>query len=269
MKAAVSRSVIQGKPKGSRGEPREAACAAPPRELAFNRSNPSLARGEDMATPRNVFRIEQWGAGRLEQPSSDANDPRDHAILRELGASRAMLAPMATVPHPNGSRPRQDERQRLISELRIVLAAVRGQPHAKNGSAKAPPRMADELDAVIQDSDVAAQRILAAAEQIDQAANNLVGLLKGNFERGLAQDIRDRVTQIFEACNFQDLTSQRVAKVRASFERLDRQIAGTLDELVQTDTAPPPHGPRLGDDTGHVSQSDIDSLFEGDAGAAR
>jgi len=139
-----------------------------------------------------------------------------------------------------------------------------------NGALSAPTaRIADELDAVVQDSELATQKILAAAEHIDQAANNLTGLLKGNFETGLTQDIRDRVTHIFEACNFQDLTSQRVAKVRASFNRLDRHIAGTLEELARADLAPPPHGPRLGDDTGHVSQSDIDSLFDGDAGAAR
>jgi chemotaxis protein CheZ len=222
-----------------------------------------------MATPRNVFRIEQWGAARLERPSSEANDARDGAILRELGALRAMLAPMATPPHADGSRAGRNERQRLVAELRLVLAAIRGQSHARNGPAKAPARIVDELDAVIQDSDVAAQRILTAAEQIDQAANNLAGLLKDNFEGGLAQDICDRVTQIFEACNFQDLTSQRVAKVRASFERLDRQIAGTIDELARTDMTPPSHGPRLGDDVGHVSQSEIDSLFDGDVGASR
>src|SRR6476646_3576855 len=105
----------------------------------------------------------------------------------------------------------------------------------KGGLSAPTARIAEELDAVIQDSELAAQKILTAAEHIDQAATNLMGLLKGNFECGLTQDIRDRVTHIFEACNFQDLTSQRVAKVRASFERLDRQIAGTIDELTRTD----------------------------------
>jgi chemotaxis protein CheZ len=75
------------------------------------------------------------------------------------------------------------------------------------------------------------------------------------------------VTHIFEACNFQDLTSQRVAKVRAAFNTLDRQIARVLEELARADAAPPLHGPRLGDDAGHVSQSDIDSLFDGDVDA--
>src|SRR5689334_16450194 len=102
-----------------------------------------------MATPRNVFRIEQWGAARLERPSGEANDARDGAILRELGALRAMLAPMATPPHRSGNCAGQSERQRLVLELRLVLAAIRGQPDAGNGPAKAPARIADELDAVI------------------------------------------------------------------------------------------------------------------------
>ena len=227
-----------------------------------------------MATPRNVFRIEQLGAARLDQPGG-ADDLGDHAILRELGALCAMLAPIAASPDTDGVRARQDERQKLVAELRRALTALRGQPHA--GPAGAPARITGELNAAIQDSDIAAQRILTAAEQIEQAANSLVGLLKGNFECGLAQNIRERVTRIFEACNFQDLTSQRVAKVRASFETLDRRIAGTIDQLAQADSAPPPsHGPRLGDETGHtsqkdidLSQKDIDLLFDGDAEAAR
>jgi hypothetical protein len=55
--------------------------------------------------------------------------------------------------------------------------------------------------------------------------------------------------------------------VRAAFNTLDRQIARVLEELARADAAPPLHGPRLGDDAGHVSQSDIDSLFDGDVDA--
>jgi hypothetical protein len=62
---------------------------------------------------------------------------------------------------------------------------------------------------------------------------------------------------------------QRVAKVRASFNSLDRQIARVLEELARADAAPPLSGPLLGDDAGHVSQSDIDSLFDGDVDAVR
>jgi chemotaxis protein CheZ len=216
-----------------------------------------------MAAPRKIFRIEQSGAAWSERPAGEADESRDGAILRELSALRAMLAPPPAAPHVNGTLARQDELRRLASELRLLLAAIRGPQQAPTA------RIADELDAVLQDSELAAQKILAAAEHIDQAANNFMGLLKGNFERGLTQDIRDRVTHIFEACNFQDLSSQRVAKVRASFNNLDRQIARVLEELARANAAPPLHGPRLGDDAGHASQSDIDSLFDGDCDAVR
>jgi chemotaxis protein CheZ len=225
-----------------------------------------------MAAPRKVFRIEQSGAAPSERPASEADESRDGAILHELSALRAMLAPMPAAPNTNGDLARQNDIQRLVSELRLLLAAIREpqQAQATNGGLSAPTaRIADELDAVIQDSEIAAQKILTAAEHIDQASNNLLGLLKGNFERGLTQDIRDRVTQIFEACNFQDLTSKRIAKVRASFASLDRQIARVLEELARADAASPLYGPRLGDDPGHVSQNDIDSLFDGDVDAVR
>jgi chemotaxis protein CheZ len=114
----------------------------------------------------------------------------------------------------------------------------------------------------MQGSEQATQKILAAAEEIDQAANTLSASLKNESGQGLAQDIRDRVIAIFEACNFQDLTSQRVAKVMASLGRIEQQIARTLDELAR-ESAPAMHGPRLADDSGHVSQSDVDSMFAG------
>jgi chemotaxis protein CheZ len=213
-----------------------------------------------MAAPRKVFRIEQSGVARSERSASEANESRDGAILRELSALRAALARQPAPLHADGSLARHDEIQRLASELRLLLAAIRGPQTA---------RIADELGAVMRDTEIAAQKILAAAEHIDQAANNLMGLLKGNFERGLALDVRDRVTQIFEACNFQDLTSQRVAKVRASLDNMGRQVAHALEELAHADGAPSLHGPRLSDDPGHASQSDIDSLFDGGVDAVR
>jgi len=111
-------------------------------------------------------------------------------------------------------------------------------------------------------SEQATQNILAAAEDIDQAANNLSAALKGEIEQRLAQDIRDRVIQIFEACNFQDLTSQRVAKVMATLNRIEDQITRALAEATRAGT-PTVHGPRLESDHGHALQSDIDAIFGG------
>jgi len=220
-----------------------------------------------MAAPRKVFRIEQTSAGRFEPPSGDSSAPHYGEIMQELSALRAMLAAPPAAQIATASLPRPDEIRRLTSELQLIHSAIRGTQQtliANGGSSKVQARIAGELQAVINDSELATQKILAAAEDIDQAANNLSVALKGDFEHGLAQDIRDRVIQIFEACNFQDLTSQRVAKVMATFAGLERQIVRALDELTRLSAVPRTHGPRLAGDGGHVSQSELDSMFAGD-----
>ena len=226
-----------------------------------------MLREVRMAAPRKVFRIEQMTAGRFEPQSDDASAPRYGEIMQELSALRAMLAAPPSPPVAVTAPLRPDEIQRVTSELQLIHAAIRGtQPHqtSNGGSGTVQTRIAGELHAVINDSELATQKILAAAEDIDQAANNLSVALKGDFEHGLAQDIRDRVIQIFEACNFQDLTSQRVAKVMATFAGLERQIVRALDELARVSAVPRAHGPRLAGDGGHVSQSELDSMFAGD-----
>jgi len=214
-----------------------------------------------MAAPRKVFRIEEMAAPRLLRQTDGA---RPHAeVMQELNALRAMLAGASLSPAADAKGLRADEMHRLASALRFMHSAISttGPGHA-DGSPRAAARIADELQAVMQGSELATQKILAAAEDIDQAANNLSAAIKGDFEQGLAQDIRDRVIQIFEACNYQDLTSQRVAKVMAALGSLEREIARLLDELKRDDGAPPLHGPRLPNDRGHVTQSDVDWIFE-------
>ena len=88
--------------------------------------------------------------------------------------------------------------------------------------------------------------------------------------------ILDRTVTLYEACNFQDLTGQRITKIVGVLkfieERLDRVIAawGDLEAfrgLVEQENEGRAedrallNGPKLEDDAGHVSQHDIDALF--------
>ena len=220
-----------------------------------------------MAEPRKIFRIEQTAAMRIDPRGDDPQGLRHAEIMQELGALRALLAaaPAAQGTRANGAR--HAEIERLISELHVIHAALSGtaRRHGDRNGTRLPAApatlIANELEAVMKGSEQATEKILAAAEEIDQAANNLSAALKNETEQELAQDIRDRVIQIFEACNFQDLTSQRVAKVMATLSRIEEQISGTLDALAHADAAPSARGPRLESEHGHASQSDIDSLF--------
>ncbi len=220
-----------------------------------------------MAVRRKIFRIEEMAGAPL-KPRTDDSHPSLHSdVVEELSALRTMLAAAARPRSTDASLTRPGESERLARELRIVLAilgAAGGKPSGRNGMKAPSTQIVCELEAVAQGCEQATQKILAAAEDIDAAANNLSAALKDTCEQGLAQDIRDRVIQIFEACNFQDLTSQRVAKVMATLSRLERHIASALGALARSDAAPPVHGPRLPGEPGHVSQGDVDTLFAGE-----
>ena len=134
-------------------------------------------------------------------------------------------------------------------------------------------RVAQELDAVFGDTSNATERILKAAENIDESANALTALLRNGHEKGLAQDIQDGVTAIFEACNFHDLTGQRISKVSATLKMVEEHLARMMEiwsviDRFNVDAARSAaqnlgllNGPKLEGDNGHSTQDDIDKLF--------
>jgi chemotaxis protein CheZ len=216
-----------------------------------------------MAEPRQVFRIEETEALRSDQPAQSRRLPQLADIMQELSGLRAMLANAPLPAQVPASASEHDEIDRLTGELRFVQASLTGatKAHEADKGLRPPTRVVGELEAAVASSEQAVQKILAAAEDIDQAANNLTAALKSDLERGLAQDIRDRMVRIFEACNYQDLASQRVAKVIATLRRVERQLGRALNEPEREDAAPPANGPPLPQDRGHVTQGDIDAMF--------
>ena len=100
-------------------------------------------------------------------------------------------------------------------------------------------RAAGELDAVIEATEDATTTILAAAEEIESHATMLraAGVATGNND--CVGAILDRTVALYEACNFQDLTGQRITKIVGVLkfveERLDRMIGvwGGLDAFKE------------------------------------
>jgi len=206
--------------------------------------------GNEMTEPRKVFRIEQTAAARLERRVDSAAGPPHHGeIMQALGALQALLA---------------------ASPQALPTVAAAAAPRDRRGGDAAFPaakmtRIAQELGAITAGTAQATQKILAAAEEIDQLANTLSAALKGRIEQDLAQDISDCVLHIFEACNFQDLIGQRVGKVMKTLTADDAPPARTDDPAadIAPEMAPDLHGPRLDIDNGHLSQREIDAMFDG------
>ncbi len=205
-----------------------------------------------MAAPRKIFRIEEAAAARRASGIDHPPEALRHSeIMAALGA---LYSGMAATPSP-AAKPE---------------AAAQAHSEWLGVEAEQITRIAHELEAVTTGTEQATQKIIAAAEEIDQLANNLAAALNGRIEQGLAQDIADLVIRIFEACNFQDLTGQRVIKVMTALKFIEDHVGCALDEIKNAPGAAAAdgaaqylHGPRLDIDSGHISQSEIDVIFSG------
>lgn len=221
---------------------------------------------------RKIFRVEQMFADR-----------------RLTAALQNTAAPREAIDAPDALRALAERREEAIDatvrELERELASVR-ESIARNKRDLAAllgerndrqmVRAAGELGAAVVAMEKATQRILQAAEGIDDSARSLGAALKNEYERRLAQDVQEHVTAIYEACNFQDLAGQRIAKVVTLLGTLEERLAAMLDrcsgfasssaaqaDTVQADGRTLVNGPRLDGDSGYIEQSVIDAMFVG------
>lgn len=132
-------------------------------------------------------------------------------------------------------------------------------------------RAAGELGAVTEAMERSTHIILKSAEAIGGCADSIAAQPMDSA-KSVARDIHNQLVQIFEACNFQDLAGQRIGKVIEMLCRIDGEISRMLptngsdrrhfrtERFVTTDNLL--NGPRLDGEAGHVSQGDIDALFD-------
>ena len=260
--------------------------------------------GLSMAVQRKRFRIEEFQAETGELPMLDGFDgdilPFQREIINELRAIRSQMG----APHfANIAAGSEAVTSRQSEEARILLETYRAQIeqceklkveldlihdaidrtkqeiatlHGKSFSGDEMAKVTGELGAVVGSTEEATQQILEAAEAIDQAATALGKVSSADQQAQLREEIQERVVGIFEACNFQDLTGQRIGKVMGTMKFIEHHINvmmdiwGGVDAIRQhapavIDTrvgdARLLNGPKGADDEGHASQDDIDALF--------
>src|ERR1700694_1328104 len=156
-----------------------------------------------------------------------------------------------------------------ISRTKREIAVLHGKSFDGNEMAK----VTGELGAVVGGTEEATQQILEAAESIDLAATALAKVTSPEQHKLLSEEIQERVVSIFEACNFQDLTGQRISKVMTTMKFIENHITVMMDIWGGVDAirahAPPIiddregdarllNGPKVDGDAGHASQDAID-----------
>jgi chemotaxis protein CheZ len=152
----------------------------------------------------------------------------------------------------------------IIDDLKKQIASYDPQ-HVKNSHI---PDATDELDEVVNATATATNIIMGLCEEIEQLANALDGQ-KGD-------DITAKVTQIYEACTFQDITGQRIKNVVTTLRTIEQKVDNimkTLSDKVGLVTGDARlskaisvddeksllNGPQMADKA--ISQDDIDKLL--------
>ena len=85
------------------------------------------------------------------------------------------------------------------------------------------PEATDELDAVIEATEVATNSIMEAAEMIEGVVEEVTD--------EQADILSQAVTQIYEACSFQDITGQRIHKVVGALIEIERKVETVVEKF--------------------------------------
>jgi len=250
-----------------------------------------------MALQRKLYRIEQMGSDSAAAPApqtpvespppvADGDVGQRHdQLLAEIRALRALVG-RDDKAHSliETYRTQIGEFRKITDELLVIHDAINrtkqeiATVHISGFQSEESSRVRHELDAVVTGTEQATQTILGMVEDIDQLASTLIETAKDDAEREIGRAIQERVVHVFEACNFQDITGQRISKVVTAWKFIESHIArmmeiwGGVDAFKNfvpeatrsrdSDDTQLLNGPKLEGDEGHVSQDDIDALFK-------
>jgi chemotaxis protein CheZ len=169
--------------------------------------------------------------------------------------------------------------QEAINETKRQVITLHS-THAKTVTMSAA---SGELGAVVNATEGATNAILAAAERVEMLAGVLQSETTMDAMKVRAGEIANLVMTIYESCNFQDLTGQRIsrvcetltfvegrvnrmAEVWGGLDNLSHIMASEIEALQQEHEALGTHalaaGPALVGAEDHVGQDDIDALFD-------
>lgn len=118
---------------------------------------------------------------------------------------------------------------KFYSELEALASFIRSAKQEiaeikpKEISADHIPQATDELDAVVGATEEATNKIMDICDEISEIA--------GQCPDEQNQKLIDCTTRVFEACNFQDITGQRITKVVQTLKHIDVKVEALLAAL--------------------------------------
>lgn len=143
---------------------------------------------------------------------------------------------------------------RRFAEIVEVLKAI-----SFSGDGRTPANAGVELDAVVDMTEEAANRILDAATRTTELTEDEnIDWSTEEARNHLKERIQAEMSEIFMACSFQDVTGQRIRKTLENLKHIEERLNGALEKMgIVVDVVDNPM------DQGEVatSQGDIDDIF--------
>jgi chemotaxis regulatin CheY-phosphate phosphatase CheZ len=145
------------------------------------------------------------------------------ARLERSLASRSDAAPAETI------RSTIADMAEAIARTKAEIAAIR--PSEDNFGTISNATI--ELDAIVSTTELATSEILASAERVQEISWTL---REQGLEPSFCDQLDGLMTQTYQACSFQDLTGQRIAKVIETLQQIEARVA-RFAKVAQTDDA--------------------------------
>ena len=162
---------------------------------------------------------------------------------------------------------------KVLGQAKMEIAQIR-HPMSDDDRVQAA---SNELDAIVLATETATNTILEASEEINQLCTGMTDL--GACDPVVAEVaamITGQVIRVMEACNFQDITGQRITKVVTTLQVIEDRVKAIIDIIGKdafTELPLPAGSAPDADDESHllagpqatgegVSQAEIDALFD-------
>ena len=115
---------------------------------------------------------------------------------------------------------------RILTQTKQEIASIK-HPFASDDRMLAA---ANEMDAIVLATETSIQDVLAAAEAIESMVRNLSSRFQDDEEMmAMTDHVANEIIKIFEACNFQDITGQRMTKVVKTIKFIEQRILAMIE----------------------------------------
>jgi chemotaxis protein CheZ len=194
------------------------------------------------------------------------------AELQSSVTSSVSPAEEAPLPLEGAESLRQEVARmvRAISQTKAEISAI-SHPLAEDDQIKSA---SNELDAIVAATETATQGILAAGERLELHIRNLANIYHDDQDViTMTDQMANEIVDIFQACSFQDITGQRIAKVVKTLRFIQERILTIIgvwgieafadmpasEEAGEAEDGNLMNGPQLPNQG--ITQEDIDAMF--------